>query len=59
MSADLADWDRTLLNLPIGQSGHVLSRNYRDDWRRFYLGEGRPLPFLKAPGGAVLRLAPK
>jgi penicillin amidase len=30
MNADLDDWDRSLLNLPIGESGHVLSRHYKD-----------------------------
>ena len=38
MTADLADWDRSLCNLPIGQSGHVLSKHYKDQWNHYYIG---------------------
>lgn len=59
MTADLADWDRSLLNLPIGQSGHALSRNYKDEWKPFYAGEGSPMPYTRLPGGPVLTLEPR
>ena len=32
MNADLGDWDRSLLNIPIGQSGQILSSHYKDQW---------------------------
>ena len=32
MNADLGDWDRSLLNMPTGQSGQVLSSHYQDQW---------------------------
>ena len=47
MNIDLADWERSLLNVPFGQSGHALSRNYKDQWPRFYTGESWPIPFAK------------
>ena len=34
MNADLGDWDRSLLNIPIGQSGQIFSSHYRDQWER-------------------------
>ena len=32
MNADLGDWDRSLLNMQIGQSGQILSSHYKDQW---------------------------
>lgn len=59
MSVEAGDWDRTVLTLPIGQSGHALSRHYRDQWKDFYAGENRPLPFLQFPAGPALLLEPR
>jgi penicillin amidase len=43
--ADLGDWDQSLLNLTIGESGHVLSRHYRDQWSAYYSGTSFPMRF--------------
>lgn len=43
--ADLNDWDNSLLNLPIGESGHVLSSHYRDQWNAYYSGTSFPMRF--------------
>jgi penicillin amidase len=43
--ADLADWDRSLMVLPAGQSGQVLSRHYRDQFDYWFHGEGLPSAF--------------
>lgn len=59
MNIDLGDWEHSLLNVATGQSGHALSRNYKDEWPRFYAGESWPLPFRKLPGGPVLSLEPR
>ncbi len=59
MSAQVGDWDRTILTLPIGQSGHALSRHYRDQWESFYTGGNRALPFLQFPAGPALLLEPR
>ena len=32
MDADLGDWDRSLLNVQIGQSGQIFSSHYKDEW---------------------------
>ncbi|HET8547076.1 MAG TPA: penicillin acylase family protein, partial [Bryobacteraceae bacterium] len=39
------DWDKSLLNITIGQSGQRLSRHYRDQWDAYYAGRSFPLPF--------------
>lgn len=44
-NADLGNWDNSLLNLPIGQSGHVLSRHYKDQWEAYYAGTSFPMKF--------------
>jgi penicillin amidase len=48
--ADLGSWDQSLLNLTTGESGQILSRHYKDQWDRYYVGESFPLPFLKVEG---------
>jgi penicillin amidase len=45
MNADLGDWERSLQNLPIGQSGQIFSRHYRDQWPDYYYGRGEPMRF--------------
>ncbi|MDQ6677223.1 MAG: penicillin acylase family protein, partial [Acidobacteriota bacterium] len=44
-TADLSDWDNSLLNLPIGESGHVLSRHYKDQWNAYYAGRSFVMKF--------------
>ena len=58
MAADLSDWDRSLLNGIIGQSGQILSSHYRDEWDRYYAGQSFPMQFGKMDSKDVLRLAP-
>ena len=40
MNADLADWDRSLLNIATGQSGEIFSSHYRDQWPDYYEARG-------------------
>jgi len=42
---DLANWDHSLMNLPVGQSGQFLSPHYRDQFPAWYAGRGLPAPF--------------
>jgi len=58
MAADLADWDHSLLNLMMGQSGQILSSHYRDQWDRYYVGQSFPMQFGKVEGKAILRIVP-
>jgi penicillin G amidase len=58
MVADLADWERSLLDLPIGESGQVLSSHYKDQWDHYYTGRSYPMPFGKVDAKSVLTLVP-
>jgi penicillin amidase len=57
--ADLADWDRSLLNLATGESGHFLSGHYKDQWKAWYVGESFPLEFTRLQGKGTLTLNPR
>lgn len=59
MNADLGDWDRSLMNLPIGESGHVLSRHYKDQWDAYYNGTSFPMEFRKIDAKSVLEFVPQ
>jgi penicillin amidase len=43
--ADLSDWDNSLLNITIGESGEVLSSHYKDQWDAYYFGRSFPMKF--------------
>jgi penicillin G amidase len=58
MATELADWDQSWLNVPIGQSGQILSSHYRDEWEHYYTGQSYPMQFRGVQGKAVLRLLP-
>lgn len=55
--ADLADWDRSTLTTPTGQSGLVLSGHYRDRWEPYIGGHELPWRFTN-PTGDQLTLKP-
>ena len=58
MSADLADWDRGLLNLPIGESGQILSSHYKDQWNDYYNARSYPMQFGKVEAKSTLEFRP-
>jgi penicillin G amidase len=58
MNADLADWDRSLLNVQIGQSGHILSSHYRDEWNAYYNARSFPMQFRKVDAKGTLVFRP-
>jgi penicillin amidase len=55
---DLADWDKSLLNVQIGQSGHVLSSHYKDEWNAYYSGRSFPMQFRKIEAKSTLVFRP-
>jgi penicillin amidase len=59
LNADLANWDDSLLNVPIGQSGHILSSHYRDEWDAYYAGKSFPMQFNKVDAKNTLKIVPK
>jgi penicillin G amidase len=58
MTADLGDWDRSILNIPIGQSGEVLSSHYNDQWQDYYNARSYPMQFGKVDAVNKLEFRP-
>jgi penicillin amidase len=58
MSADLGDWDRSLLNIPTGESGQVLSSHFQDEWMAYYVGRSFPMQFRNVQSKNTLEFRP-
>ena len=59
MAADMGDLDRSLLNIPVGQSGQILSPHYRDEWESYYYGHSFLMQFGKVDPRDVLTIVPE
>jgi penicillin amidase len=58
MNTDLGDWERSLFNLQIGESGQILSSHYRDQWSAWYNGRSFPMQFQKVDAKSTLVFKP-
>ncbi len=58
MNADLANWDRSFLNILTGQSGQILSAHYRDEWNAYYSGHSFPMQFATVHASSTLEFRP-
>jgi penicillin amidase len=58
LNADLSNWDNSMLNIPIGESGHILSSHYRDEWDAYYAGHSFPMQFNKVDVKDTLKIEP-
>jgi penicillin amidase len=56
---DLGDWDRSLNNLTIGESGQILSSHYKDQWDAYYNGRSFPMQFARVEAKSTLVVQPK
>jgi penicillin amidase len=56
--ADLSNWDQSLHNLTIGESGQILSSHYKDQWNSYYSGTSFPMQFDKVDAKATLICTP-
>jgi penicillin G amidase len=54
----LGDWDNSLFVLPIGESGQVASLHYRDEWKKYYNGEGFRMQYNKVESKGRLTFVP-
>jgi penicillin G amidase len=52
--ADLSNWDQSLHNLTIGESGQILSSHYKDQWDAYYAGTSFPMQFDHVDAKATL-----
>jgi acyl-homoserine lactone acylase PvdQ len=59
MNADLGDWERSLLNIPIGQSGQILSSHYKDQWADYYNARSYPMQWSKVDAASTLVFRPQ
>jgi penicillin amidase len=57
--ADLSNWENSQLVITTGQSGHILTGHYKDQWSAYLSGRGLPLEFNKVNGKAPLILQPR
>ena len=54
MTADLSNWDSSMLNVLTGQSGQILSSHYRDQWPSYYVGRSYPMQFQAVRASSTL-----
>jgi penicillin G amidase len=58
MVIDLSNLDQSQANIVTGESGHVLSRHYKDQWGAYYGGTSFPMQFDKVEAKATLVVNP-
>ncbi|MBZ5674390.1 MAG: penicillin acylase family protein [Acidobacteriia bacterium] len=58
MVIDLSNLDQSQANLVTGESGHVLSRHYKDQWGAYYGGTSFPMQFDKVEAKDTLVVNP-
>ena len=56
--ANSGDWDGSLNNFTVGESGHILSGHYKDQWEAYYNGRSFPMEFQKVEARATLSVQP-
>ena len=59
MNADLGSWDGSFLNIPIGQSGQILSSHYKDQWDDYYNARSYPMQFSKVDAKSTVTFTPR
>ncbi len=58
MVVDFSDLDKSIQNLPAGESGFVASGHYKDEWPAYYVGKSFPMEFEHVDAKEVLRVKP-
>jgi len=59
MVIDLSNLDQSQANIITGESGHVLSRHYKDQWGAYYGGTSFPMQFDKIDAKETLVVNPQ
>ncbi|HYA17987.1 MAG TPA: penicillin acylase family protein [Bryobacteraceae bacterium] len=59
MDASLGDLDASLMEIPIGESGHVASAHYRDQWDAYYNGRSFPMQFHHVDAKSTVTFVPQ
>jgi penicillin amidase len=58
INVSLGNWEDSLWNLPVGQSGNVASRHYKDQWESYYSGRSFPMQFGKLDAKSSVTFVP-
>lgn len=59
MVVDLGNLDASFMNLPLGQSGQIFSKHYKDQWDAYLAGRSFPAPFVQIEAAATLTVLPE
>ena len=59
MNYAVGNWDNSLWNLTIGESGHRASLHYKDQFDAWYYGDSFPMPFRKQEPGSTMEFIPE
>ncbi|MBV9085481.1 MAG: penicillin acylase family protein [Acidobacteriaceae bacterium] len=59
MVVDVGDLDKSVQNLPSGESGMVASAHYKDQWSAYYVGKSFPMQFEHVNAKQVLQVRPE
>jgi penicillin amidase len=58
MIVDFSDFDKSLANITIGQSGQALSPYYKDQWKAYWEGRSFPMQFRQVEAKHTLNINP-
>jgi penicillin amidase len=58
MNFSLGNWDRSLWDLTVGESGHRASWHYKDEFDAWYYGNSFPMPFRNVEASGPVRFIP-
>ena len=58
MNFSLGNWDHSLWNLTVGESGHRASWHYKDQFDAWYYGNSFPMPFHNPEAGSTVKFIP-
>ncbi len=58
MIVDFSNLDNSLQNITVGESGHVLSKHYKDQWGAYYGATSYPMQFQKIDARELLKVRP-
>jgi penicillin G amidase len=59
MVIDWSDLDRSEQNIAVGESEHVTSGHYKDQWPAYYAGKSFPMQFSHVEAEQVLTIFPQ
>ena len=59
MNVSLGNMDDSLLNLPVGESGHPFTSHYKDEWSAYYTGRSFPMEYNRVNAKSTLTLVPE